>query len=140
MKDLIRLIVQVVNIIHDLLMDLFNSMGYTLTDKDLHFWVIGIIGMFLFVFTHLIFKVISKWSIMAISFVYTFTVLIIIVFAIEIEQKITGRGNMEFADVMAGLYGFLVLFLVFVLIKLLISSLAHLISKKRQRRNNRINK
>ncbi|ODA40259.1 hypothetical protein DSBG_2945 [Desulfosporosinus sp. BG] len=35
-------------------------------------------------------------------------------FAIEIEQKITGRGHMEFQDILEGLWGFLVAFLIYV--------------------------
>lgn len=113
MTNVIQLITEIVNIIHDTLMNITDSMGYSITDKDLHFWVIGIIGIFLFIFTQIFFKFLSKWSIIAISFVYTFTVLIVIVFAIEIQQKVTGRGNMEFADVVAGIYGFIVLFLLY---------------------------
>lgn len=120
MKDAIQLIAEIVNIFHDIIMELTEAFGLNLSDKDLHFWVIGIIGIFTFGITHLIFKVISKWSLTAISFLYTFTVLIVLVFAIEIQQKITGRGNMEFADAIVGLYGFLIFFLVFLVLKLLL--------------------
>ncbi|MEK1830761.1 hypothetical protein AAAC51_22150 [Priestia megaterium] len=63
----------------------------------------------------MIFKLLSKWkfSITAISFIYTLTVMLVLVFAIEIQQGITTRGNMEFDDAIAGLWGFLV-FLVFI--------------------------
>ncbi len=50
---------------------------------------------------------------MAISFIYTFTVLVVFVFAIEIEQKLTGRGNMEFQDIVEGLWGFIVAFAIY---------------------------
>ena len=55
-------------------------------------------GMGGFVVVQFLFRFLSKWSITVISFIYTLTVLLVIVFAIEIQQKITGRGNMEFAD------------------------------------------
>lgn len=124
MKDAIQILVEIVNIFHDIIMDLTEAFGLNLSDKDLHFWVIGIIGIFTFGITHLIFKAISKWSLTAISFLYTITVLIVFVFAIEIQQKITGRGNMEFADVIVGLYGFILFFLVFLIIKFIFNIIA----------------
>lgn len=42
--------------------------------------------------------------------------MIALVFAIEIQQAITNRGQMEFADAVVGLYGYLAFFFVFVLI------------------------
>lgn len=46
--------------------------------------------------------------------------MVVFVFAIEIEQKITKRGNMEFKDITAGLWGFLEFFGVYLAIKLVI--------------------
>ena len=40
-------------------------------------------------------------------------------FAIEIGQRITGTGNMDFADVVAGLYGVLAFFGVYTVVRLL---------------------
>lgn len=45
----------------------------------------------------------------------------VIVFGIKIEQKITNRGSMEFADIMAGLWGFAVFFVAYLIIYGLIS-------------------
>jgi hypothetical protein len=126
MTEIIKLIVQVVNNFHDLLIKITNSLGFTLTDKELHFWLIGLIGILLFAVTQIVFKIFSKWSITAISFIYTFTILIIIVFAIEIQQKITGRGNMEFADIAAGIYGFFFLFSIYLVIKFSIILIVYL--------------
>lgn len=131
MKDAIQLIVEIVNIFHDIIMELTEAFGLNLSDKDLHFWVIGIIGIFTFGITHIIFKAISKWSLTAISFLYTITVLIVFVFAIEIQQKITGRGNMEFADAMVGLYGFILFFLVFLVIKFIFNIIAGKFSNRK---------
>ncbi|MEH7009605.1 hypothetical protein V7087_02125 [Neobacillus niacini] len=131
MKDAIELIAEIVNIFHDIIMELTQALGLELTDKDLHFWVIGIIGIFTFCITHILFKLISEWSITAISFLYTFTILIVFVFAIEIQQKITGRGNMEFADAMVGLYGFILFFLVFLVFKFIFNFVAGKFSNRR---------
>lgn len=40
-----------------------------------------------------------------------FTLIIVITFAIEIGQKVTNTGNMEFADIVFGVVGFIVMFL-----------------------------
>lgn len=93
-----------------------------MTDKELHFWVMGIAGMFIFFFTYVFFKLIEKWKFHTtiISFIFTFSGVMVLVFAIEIQQAITNRGNMEFADAVAGLWGFLVLFFVYAVLALMI--------------------
>lgn len=120
MKHFVELLAKIVNEIHDMLIYLSHALGLGFTDKQLHFWVIGFIGIFSFFFVHLLFKLLSRWSITAISFIYTLTVVIIFVFAVEIQQKITGRGNMEFEDAVISLWGFVVFFLVYAIIRLLI--------------------
>lgn len=85
--------------------------------------------MVIFLIVNLLFKYIAKYSISAISFIYTFTVMVVFVFAIEIEQKITKRGNMEFKDITAGLWGFLEFFGMYLAIKLVI----YLIKKAMQK-------
>jgi O-antigen/teichoic acid export membrane protein len=117
---MLKMISSITNNIHDLLIQLFKTMGYNMTDKQLHFLIIGIIGMIIFLITNLLFKWLSKYSIEVISFIYTFTVMVVFVFAIEIEQKITKRGNMEFKDITAGLWGFIEIFGVYLAIRLVI--------------------
>ncbi len=126
MGEFIKLIVAIVNELHDIVIGIMNGMGFSVTDKDLHFWVIGLMGMGGFVVVQFLFRLLSKWSITAISFIYTITVVLVIVFAIEIQQKITGRGNMEFADAVVGLQGFVVFFLVYLAIRLLVMGVKRL--------------
>lgn len=121
MVQFIKFIVGIINELHDKIIVLLDLLGLNFTDKELHFWVFGIAGIILFVFVDKIFKWISKWSITAISFIYTITFLIIMVLAIEIQQKITGRGNMEFNDALASILGFLAFFGVYVVMKLLLN-------------------
>ncbi|MBL4937591.1 hypothetical protein JK636_17895 [Clostridium sp. YIM B02515] len=120
MVYMLKMISSITNNIHDLLIQLFKTMGYNMTDKQLHFLIIGIIGMIIFLITNLIFKQLAKYSVEVISFIYTFTVMVVFVFAIEIEQKITKRGNMEFKDITAGLWGFIEIFGVYLAIRLVI--------------------
>ncbi|WP_246942801.1 hypothetical protein [Bacillus pinisoli] len=119
MKEIIRSIANLVNDTHDIIMELSLTLGLNLTDKQLHLWVMGIIGIFIFFNVQILFKLLAKWSITLISFIYTFTVIVVIVFTIEIQQKITGRGNMEFADAVIGIYGFLIFFFLYLLGKAL---------------------
>jgi hypothetical protein len=117
LKELIILIVDIVNGIHDLIMRLTNELGLGLTDKDLHLWIFGIMGISIFAFVHFVFKVLAKYSLTAISFFYTFTVMLVIVFAVEIQQKVTGRGQMDFDDAVISIWGFLLFFFAYLLIK-----------------------
>ncbi|KUP04022.1 membrane protein [Bacillus coahuilensis p1.1.43] len=117
MKEIILFIAEVVNELHDFFIYFTNSLGLELNDKQLHLWIMGIIGIIFFFGVQIVFKWLSNWSITAISFIYTFTVMVVIVFAIEIQQKITNRGNMEFADAVIGLWGFLLFFIAFLIIK-----------------------
>jgi hypothetical protein len=112
MKEVIKILAEVVNQLHDMIMHAFSRMGFQLSDKDLHFWIMGFIGIFVFFFVYLAFKLMEtlKWSTAIFSFIYTFTVMVVLVFAIEIQQAITNRGNMDFVDAVIGLWGFLVFF------------------------------
>ncbi|WP_226679257.1 hypothetical protein [Mesobacillus jeotgali] len=130
MKSVIIVIAEIVNNIHDLILELSKAAGFTLNDKDLHLWVMGILGIFSFFFVHVLFKSLAQYSITAISFIYTFTVMVVIVFAIEIQQKITGRGNMEFDDAVIGLWGFLLFFFIYLVIKGIIVFIKKQTSKK----------
>jgi len=116
MAGIIKLISSITNNVHDLIIKICKVARFNLTDKQLHFIVIAVIGMIIYLITNQIFKALAKYSIAILSFIYTFTVLLVIVFAIEIEQKITKRGNMEFNDILAGIWGFIVVFGFYLLI------------------------
>ena len=93
--------------------------GLNLDDKQLHFVVMAAIGMLLFFLVHFVFRRLAKWSITAVSFIYVFTIMTVLGFAIEIGQWITGTGNMDFGDVAAGLYGVLVFFGVYAVYRMI---------------------
>ena len=101
------------------LLRLNDSFELQLGDKELHFVIMAILGMLLFFMVHLVFKRLAKWSITAISFIYVFTVMTVLGFAIEIGQKISGTGEMDFADVVAGLNGVLLFFAVYTVYRLI---------------------
>ncbi|HET7627851.1 MAG TPA: hypothetical protein VFK44_05615 [Bacillales bacterium] len=119
MGDFIQFIAEVVNTLHDLFQAIVAAQGWSFTDKDLHFWLIGLLGIVCFFVVQVLFRWISQWSVTVLSLIYTLTVLLVIVFAIEIQQKITGRGHMEFDDAIVGLYGFFAFFAVYLAVRLL---------------------
>ena len=118
--------------IHESLMHLNDSFELSFDDKALHFIVMAVLGMLLFFVVHFVFKRLAKWSITAISFIYVFTVMTVIGFAIEIGQKITGTGEMEFRDVVAGLYGVLAFFAVYTAYRLIVMLVRVLARRKKK--------
>lgn len=125
MKEVLYWLVQGISVFHDYIMTLNDSYEYAFSDKELHFIVIGIIGMLLLFVIYPLFKALSKNHVMVIAWIYVFTVMVVLTLAIEIGQKLTNTGNMEFADIMFGLGGFLVAFFIFCVIR----GIYHLIKK-----------
>lgn len=130
MVEFFKIIAEIVNIFHDIIMEVANILGWQATDKDLHLWIIGIIGIISYFIVQFIFKRLAAWSIKSISFIYTFTLILVLVFAIEIQQGITGRGNMEFADAVAGINGFLLFFGIYLVIGLFFKGLKKFFLRK----------
>lgn len=121
MESLLYFIVSVISTIHNYIMSLNDSVEYSFTDKELHFIVIGALGILLIFLIHPLFRMLANGDhILTISFIYVFTLIIVITFAIEIGQWATGTGAMEFADITAGVLGFLAVFCVFAIIRALI--------------------
>lgn len=128
MKELLFWGVGIVAKLHDALMSLNDSFETNFTDKELHFLVIGLLGMgLLFVVYPLFKKLAEKKREMVIAWIYVFTVVVVITFAIEIGQKITNTGNMEFSDIMFGLVGFMSMFAVFCLLRAIFRGIKKLI-------------
>lgn len=126
MTKLLYWCVGIITRLHNEIMRLNDAFEMNFTDKDLHFLVIGLLGMPMIFVVYPLFKYLAKHNHeMVIAWIYVFTVIIVITFAIEIGQKITGTGNMEFADIMFGLVGFIVMFLIFSLVR----ALFHLIQR-----------
>jgi hypothetical protein len=133
MVEILKLIASLINDLHDKVLNIVSIAGYSLNDKQLHFIFMAFIGIGIFGVTQILFKKLAKYSITAISFIYTLTVMIVIVFAIEIQQKLTNRGNMEFADITYGLYGFIYVFLIYLLIKFIVILAKNICKKLRKK-------
>ena len=116
MTRLLYFIVEVIAKIHGYLLRLNDAFEYSFSDKELHFLVIGCLGMGMIFVVYPIFKWLAKnGHIMTITWIYVFTLIIVISFAIEIGQKVTGTGLMEFEDIMFGVVGFLTMHIIFVI-------------------------
>ena len=114
--------------IHNAIMHLNDAYEMNFSDKDLHFLIIGLMGMgMIFVVDPLFRYLAARNHVMVIAWIYVFTVIVVITFAIEIGQKITKTGNMEFADIMYGLVGFMAMFLVFAVIRMILHGILKLI-------------
>ena len=126
MKTFLYTIIEYISKFHSLFMRLNDKYEYNFSDKELHFLVIGFLGMgFIFVI-YPIFKWLAKNDhIMTIAWIYVFTLIIVITFAIEIGQKVSGTGAMEFADIAFGVVGFLCMYVVFAVVR----GVWHLIKK-----------
>ncbi len=133
MAEILKLLVQILAKIHNGIIRYCNVVFGGVSDKLLHFIIIGIVGMCMVAVIYPIFKALAKKKlIMTITWIYVFTMIIVLTFAIEIGQKITNTGNMEFADIAAGLLGFLSMFAVMLIIWGIAVLIKKLISSRRE--------
>ena len=92
---------------HDAILTLNDSFETHFSDKQLHFLVIGAVGLGLILLIYPVFRLLARRNrVLAITWIYVFTVLTVLAFAIEIGQTLSGTGSMDFADVVAGMTGF----------------------------------
>jgi glycopeptide antibiotics resistance protein len=126
MKEFLYKIVEWIAEIHSYLMRINDNYEYHFSDKELHFIVIGLLGMLFIFIVYPVFKWLAKHNhVMVIAWIYVFTLILVITFAIEIGQKVTNTGAMEFADIVFGVIGFIVMFFIFSVVR----EIYHLIGK-----------
>lgn len=114
MKDFLYGVIDLITYFHNKILSLNDASEMTFTDKELHFIVIGVIGMLMILCIYPIFdRLVKKGKSMAITGIYVVTLLLVLTFAIEIGQKATSTGSMEFADIMYGMVGFFAFFAIF---------------------------
>ncbi len=117
MVEFLYFIIELIYKAHEYILSLNDNFEYVFSDKELHFLVIGIIGMALLFVVYPLFKLLSKKHVIVIAWIYVFTVILVLTFAIEIGQGATGTGSMEFKDIVFGVVGFMAMFVVFLLIR-----------------------
>ena len=130
LKSFLYTLMEIIASLHERLMALNDARGWALSDKMLHFYVIGVLGLALVLVIHPLFKYLADNDhVMVITWLYVFTVIIVLTFAIEIGQQISGSGAMEFADIVFGIGGFLLIFLLFAAVRGIILMILHLFKK-----------
>ena len=118
--------------IHDRILRYSKTLPFRLSDKQLHFIVIGLLGMALYFVIQPLFRaLIRRGYERAVSWIYVFTLILVITFGIEIGQRLTRTGSMELADIVYGLSGFLTMFAVYALLRALVLGIAKLLRKRR---------
>ena len=117
MKQLLYKLVNGIARLHESILRLNDKSELFLTDKQLHFLVAGLAGMGLLPLIYPLFLALSKKHVLAIAWIYVFTVMVVLTFAIEIGQGLSGTGTMDLDDVISGLTGFLFLFAVFAVVR-----------------------
>ncbi|MDO4198463.1 MAG: hypothetical protein Q4D13_05695 [Erysipelotrichaceae bacterium] len=109
MTTLIYYFIRIITKFHTWFLSLNDSSGLMLSDKQLHFLVIGMLGFGMMLVIQPIFNWIAKKNaVVLITFTYVFSFIVCLSFAIEIGQGISGTGDMDFRDILSGLVGFFV--------------------------------
>ena len=127
--------------VHNYILSMNDSFETNFSDKELHFLVIGALGLGLILLVYPLFKLRANHNrVLASTWIYVLTVLVVVTFAIEIGQYITGSGTMEFGDVVAGMGGFFAVTAVITSLHLLlwiIRTIAQLIREAGRREDGR---
>lgn len=121
-------ILDIITEAHTYILSLNDAYEANFSDKQLHFIVIGLLGMAMVFIVHPLFTLLAKTNhVLVISWIYVFTLIVLLTFAIEIGQKISHSGVMDFQDIVFGVWGFMLMFLIFALIRGIIIGIIHLI-------------
>ena len=135
MKELLYNIVYFIADIHSYILTLNDAYEANFTDKQLHFLVVGIFGMALVFIIHPIFKALAKSGHeLVITWIYCFTLIIVLTFAIEIGQGLTGTGVMDFEDTTSGIAGFLFMFVIFAIIRGIVKAIMYLVESSKKKK------
>ena len=133
MLDLLYRMIYWVARMHDRILMINDAGGYYLDDKQLHFVVVGGIGLLMIFIIYPIFKLLAKYNhTMVIAWIYVFTLLLVLTFAVEIGQWLSGTGRMEMADVTSGLAGFFVMFFIFAVLRGLFHGIKGMVISKEE--------
>ena len=134
MKDFLYDLMSFVSRVHEKILSLNDEYELYLSDKSLHFIVIGLLGLGLVFVIQPIFKALAKKGhVMVITWIYVFTLIIVITFSIEIGQKLTNTGIMDFYDTAFGIVGFLFVFLIFAIIRGIIKLIISLFNRSNEK-------
>lgn len=131
LKTIVDWLINIIYKTHTYFMSMNDSFETQLSDKQLHFVIIGLLGIAMLLVIYPLFKWMAKKHLtVLISWFYVFTVLVVITFAIEIGQWYSHTGQMDFNDILAGLVGYFAMSFIFILIVAIIALIKSLFKKK----------
>ncbi|MCR5383746.1 MAG: hypothetical protein K6E72_03780 [Saccharofermentans sp.] len=133
MTEILYTLIRHMAMIHDRIMTLNDAYEMYLSDKQLHFIVVGTVGIALLLVIYPLFKLLSKHHVLIIAWIYVFTMMVVMTFSVEIGQWLSGTGMMDMDDVVAGLTGFMVLFIIFAIIRAIILGIWNIFSDIKDR-------
>ena len=107
-KKLLNKIITIVTYIHAEILSLNDSYELYLSDKQLHFYVVALLGLLLLLCLYPLFLyLVKRKKTLYITWFYVFTFLLAFTSLIEVGQKLTGTGEMDYMDTLAGILGFI---------------------------------
>lgn len=133
-KKIVDWMIKIIYETHTYFMSINDSYESSLSDKQLHFLIIGILGIAMLLVIYPLFRWLAKKHLtVLISWFYVFTVLVVITFAIEIAQWYSNTGTMDFNDIVAGLAGYFAMSFVFILVVGVVALIRSFLQKKKKK-------
>ena len=130
-SKIISKIITVVTYLHTEILGLNDSYELYLSDKELHFYVVAIFGFILLVVLFPLFNfLVKRKKTLYITWIYVFTFLLAFTLLIEVGQKLSGTGDMDYMDTIAGLVGFLLVSLIVFVLRWLFMFIRYLFGGK----------
>ena len=130
MYRILYFLINLITRLHAKFLSINDHSGLALSDKQLHFLIIGFFGFCMLVVIQPIFEWLAKHNgTVLITFFYVFTVVIVVSFSIEVGQMYTGTGKMDLYDVASGLLGFMVFFAAYIILYLLYKGIRNAVKK-----------
>lgn len=131
LKKIVDLLIDIIYKTHTYFLSMNDSIEAQLSDKQLHFLIIGLLGIGMLLVIYPLFKWMAKKNLtVLISWFYVFTVLVVITFAIEIGQWYSHTGEIDFNDILAGLVGYFAMSFIFLLVVAIIELIKSIFKKK----------
>jgi len=130
MYRILYFLINLITRLHAKFLSINDHSGLALSDKQLHFLIIGFFGFCMLVVIQPIFEWLAKHKgTVLITFFYVFTVVTVVSFSIEVGQMYTGTGTMDLYDVASGLLGFMVFFAAYIILYLLYKGIRNAVKK-----------
>lgn len=117
LKEFVKRVYDFVELVHKTIGRINTKLPYSVSDKALHFLVVGLCGLIMFAVLYPIFKKLAeKKKTHVITAIYVTTSIAAVSVAAEIGQGLTGTGTPELRDVIWGIIGFIFFYVLVLLI------------------------